>query len=80
MSAGDILENVELAVSFAATVVDDVCRRGSGDLWLGIAGHILGFDTVLHQSWRIREPIMWLCEKITGNRKTYGMNLIGGVR
>jgi len=23
---------------------------------------------------------MWLCEKIAGNRKTYGMNLIGGVR
>ena len=23
---------------------------------------------------------MWLCEQITGNRKTYGMNLIGGVR
>jgi formate hydrogenlyase subunit 5 len=23
---------------------------------------------------------MWLCELITGNRKTYGMNLIGGVR
>jgi len=23
---------------------------------------------------------MWLCEFITGNRKTYGMNLIGGVR
>ncbi len=32
------------------------------------------------QAWRIREPIMWLCEQITGNRKTYGMNLIGGVR
>jgi uncharacterized protein (DUF58 family) len=26
------LENVELAVSFAATVVADLCRRGSGDL------------------------------------------------
>ncbi|HIE51124.1 MAG TPA: Fe-S-binding domain-containing protein [Armatimonadetes bacterium] len=49
-------------------------------LWLGIAGHIIGFDTVLMQSWRIREPVMWLCEEITGNRKTYGMNLIGGVR
>jgi len=49
-------------------------------LWLGIAGHIIGFDTVLMQAWRIREPIMWLCELITGNRKTYGMNLIGGVR
>ena len=28
----------------------------------------------------MREPVMWLCEQITGNRKTYGMNLIGGVR
>jgi Ni,Fe-hydrogenase III large subunit len=49
-------------------------------LWLGIGGHVLGFDTVLMQTWRIREPVMWLCEQITGNRKTYGMNLIGGVR
>lgn len=31
------------------------------------------------QAWRIREPVMWLTEYITGNRKTYGMNLIGGV-
>jgi Ni,Fe-hydrogenase III large subunit len=23
---------------------------------------------------------MWLCEQISGNRKTYGMNLVGGVR
>ena len=49
-------------------------------LWLGIAGHIIGFDTVLMQAWRIREPVMWMCEKITGNRKLYGMNLVGGVR
>ncbi|HOC89475.1 MAG TPA: hypothetical protein PKI90_07995 [bacterium] len=49
-------------------------------LWLGIAGHIIGFDTVLMQAWRIREPVMWLCEKITGNRKLLGMNLVGGVR
>ncbi len=49
-------------------------------LWLGIAGHILGFDTVLMQSWRVREPVMWLTEMISGSRKTYGMNLVGGVR
>jgi Ni,Fe-hydrogenase III large subunit/Ni,Fe-hydrogenase III component G len=49
-------------------------------LWLGLAAHIVGFDTVLMQSWRIREPVMWLTEAITGNRKTYGMNLVGGVR
>jgi Ni,Fe-hydrogenase III large subunit len=49
-------------------------------LWLGIAGHIIGFDTVLMQTWRIREPVMWISEEISGNRKTYGMNTIGGVR
>jgi hypothetical protein len=32
------------------------------------------------QTWRIREPVMWLAEEISGNRKTYGMNTIGGVR
>jgi Ni,Fe-hydrogenase III large subunit/Ni,Fe-hydrogenase III component G len=65
---------------YLRSIMLEIERIHSHLLWLGIAGHILGFDTVLHQSWRIREPIMWLCEKITGNRKTYGMNLIGGVR
>jgi Ni,Fe-hydrogenase III large subunit len=32
------------------------------------------------QTWRIREPVMWLSEEISGNRKTYGMNTVGGVR
>ncbi|MBN2475316.1 MAG: DUF58 domain-containing protein [Pirellulales bacterium] len=32
------LENVELAVSFAATVVSDLCRRGNADMLLGIGG------------------------------------------
>jgi uncharacterized protein (DUF58 family) len=33
--AGEDLENVELAVSFAATVVADTCRREGGNLWVG---------------------------------------------
>jgi Ni,Fe-hydrogenase III large subunit len=41
---------------------------------------VVGFDTILMQTWRIREPVMWLFEQMTGNRKTFGMNLIGGVR
>jgi len=32
------------------------------------------------QSFRIREPVMWMAERITGNRKTYGLCLVGGVR
>jgi Ni,Fe-hydrogenase III large subunit/Ni,Fe-hydrogenase III component G len=55
-------------------------RLESHLLWLGIAGHIVGFDTVLMQTWRMREPLMWLCERLTGNRKTYGTNIVGGVR
>lgn len=34
--AAEDLENVELAVSFAATVITDLCRKGGNDLLLGI--------------------------------------------
>ncbi len=65
---------------YIRTIVLELERVQSHTLWLGIAGHIIGFDTVLMQTWRMREPLMWLCERITGNRKAYGMNLLGGVR
>jgi Ni,Fe-hydrogenase III large subunit len=65
---------------FIRTLMLELERVHSHLLWLGIAGHILGFDTVLMQTWRIREPVMWLAEEISGNRKTYGMNTVGGLR
>ena len=65
---------------YIRTLMLELERIHSHLLWLGIAGHILGFDTVLMQTWRIREPVMWLTEEITGNRKTYSMNAVGGVR
>ncbi len=65
---------------YIRTIMLELERVQSHTLWLGIAGHIIGFDTVLMQTWRMREPLMWLCERISGNRKTYGMNLVGGVR
>ncbi len=65
---------------YIRTLMLELERIHSHLLWLGIAGHIIGFDTILMQSWRIREPIMWLTEEISGNRKTYGMNVVGGVR
>jgi Ni,Fe-hydrogenase III large subunit/Ni,Fe-hydrogenase III component G len=69
-----------LRARYIRSIVLELERVHSHLLWLGIAGHILGFDTVLMQTWRMREPVMWLMEKITGNRKSYGMNLVGGVR
>ena len=65
---------------YIRTIMLELERVHSHLLWLGIAGHIVGFDTVLMQTWRIREPVMWLSEEISGNRKTYGMNTIGGLR
>ena len=65
---------------YIRSIMLELERIHSHLLWLGLAAHIVGFDTVLMQSWRIREPVMWLTEAITGNRKTYGMNLVGGVR
>ncbi len=65
---------------YIRTIMLELERIHSHLLWLGIAGHIIGFETVLMQTWRIREPVMWLCESISGNRKTYGMNTIGGMR
>ena len=65
---------------YIRSIMMELERVHSHVLWLGLAGHYLGFDTVLMQAWRIREPVMWLVEAITGNRKTYGLNLPGGVR
>jgi Ni,Fe-hydrogenase III large subunit/Ni,Fe-hydrogenase III component G len=65
---------------FIRTIMLELERLHSHLLWVGLANHILGFDTMFMQSFRMREPIMWLTERITGNRKTYALCLIGGVR
>jgi len=58
----------------------EVERLHSHLLNLGLVCHFCGFDTGFHQFFRIREQAMELAEIITGARKTYGLNLIGGVR
>ena len=65
---------------YIRSIMLEIERLHSHLLWVGLACHLVGFDTLFMQSWRIREPIMWMAEKITGNRKTYGLCLVGGVR
>lgn len=72
--------DVPMRAKYIRGILLELERTHSHLLWVGLAGHILGFDTVLMQLWRIREPIMWLMERVTGNRKHYSSNLIGGVR
>ena len=65
---------------FIRTIMLEIERLHSHLLWVGLASHILGFDTLFMQSFRMREPVMWIAEAITGNRKTYALCVIGGVR
>ncbi|MBN1230318.1 MAG: nickel-dependent hydrogenase large subunit [Anaerolineales bacterium] len=55
-------------------------RVHSHMLWLGVAAHEAGFDTLFMFSWRDREKIMDTLEILTGNRVNYSANLIGGVK
>jgi NADH-quinone oxidoreductase subunit D len=61
-------------------IIAELERIHSHLLWLGVAGHEVGFDTLLMYSWRDREVVMDLLALIGGNRVNYGMNTIGGVR
>lgn len=58
----------------------EVERLHSHLLNLGLSSHFTGFDTGFMQFFRVREKSMTLAEVLTGARKTYGINLIGGVR
>lgn len=65
---------------FVRSIVLEVERLHSHLLWIGVALHLLGYDTGFMHAWRIREKIMMLAELLTGSRKTYGINLVGGVK
>ncbi len=65
---------------YIRTLIAELERVHSHLLWLGVAGHEIGFDTLLMYTWRDRELVMDLFAEITGNRVHYGMNTIGGVK
>jgi membrane-bound hydrogenase subunit alpha len=66
--------------AYLRTLIAELERVHSHLLWLGVAGHEIGFDTLLMYTWRDRELVMDLLAELTGNRVHYGMNTIGGVR
>ena len=65
---------------YIRTLIGELERIHSHFLWLGVAGHEIGFDTLLMYTWRDREVVMDILADLTGNRVNYGMNTIGGVR
>ncbi len=65
---------------YIRSLVGELERIHSHLLWLGVAGHEIGFDTLLMYSWRDRETVMDILTVLTGNRVNYGINMLGGVR
>ena len=65
---------------YIRTVIGELERIHSHLLWLGLAGHFLGYNTVWMWAWRYREPILDIFERISGNRNHYAMFKPGGIR
>ena len=65
---------------YIRTIVAELERLHSHLLWVGLAGHFLGYNTVWMWAWKYREIVNDLFEAITGNRQNYGMMKVGGVQ
>ena len=65
---------------YIRVITAELERLHSHFLWLGIACHIIGHDSMFMHIWDERELVMDLLEEMTGNRVNYAMVTIGGAR
>ncbi len=65
---------------YVRTIINELERIHSHLLWVGLAGHFIGYDTVFMWAWKYREPVLDLLEEVTGNRNNYGNVKVGGCR
>lgn len=71
---------VPLRAQVIRELVAGLERIHSHMLWVGVAAHEAGFDTLFMYTWRDRETVMDLLENLTGNRVNYSANVLGGVK
>ena len=65
---------------YIRVITAELERLHSHFLWLGIACHIIGHDSMFMHIWDERELVMDLLEKMTDNRVNYAMVTVGGAR
>jgi NADH-quinone oxidoreductase subunit D len=81
MAVEDVIPvEVPERAKYIRTIVAETERIHSHLLWLGLAGHFLGYNTIYHWVWKLREEILDVLEILTGNRNNYAMFKPGGVR
>ncbi len=75
------IDNIEIPMRarYIRTLIGELERVHSHLLWLGLAGHFIGYDTLWMWAWKYREPVLEMFEAISGNRNHYGMMRVGGV-
>lgn len=66
--------------AYIRVIVAEIERLHSHLLWLGVAAHEIGFDTMFMYVWRDREAVLDILATVGGNRVNYAINTIGGVR
>ena len=71
---------VSMRAKYIRTIIAEGERIHSHLLWLGLAGHFLGYNTVYMWAWKLREEILDVMEILSGNRNNYAMFKPGGVR
>ena len=72
--------DIPLRAKCIRSIIGELERLHSHLLWLGLAGHFIGYNTVWMWSWKYRESVCDILELISGNRQHYSMFKIGGVR
>lgn len=72
--------NIPERAKYIRSIIGELERLHSHLLWVGLAGHFLGYNTVFMWAWKYREPVLDMFEIISGNRNHYAMFKIGGVR
>jgi len=64
---------------YLRTLVNELERIHSHMLWVGLAGHFLGYNTVFMWAWKYRDPVLDVLELATGSRINYANAKIGGI-
>ena len=71
---------VPLRGDYIRVLMCELERLHSHFLWLGVACHLIGHDSLFMHTWNKREAVMDALEAISGNRVNYGMVIPGGSR
>lgn len=81
-NAVENLASIEIPdrAKYIRSFIGEMERIHSHMLWIGLAGHFIGYNTVWMWAWKYRELVLDIFEKVSGNRQHYAMMKIGGVR